>query len=47
VLVTGGAGFVGTTLVRRQVASGYLVRLLDNLAVVRVRGLPRLTAFTN
>jgi len=31
VLVTGGAGFVGATLVRRLVASGYRVRMLDNL----------------
>jgi nucleoside-diphosphate-sugar epimerase len=32
VLVTGGAGFIGATLVRRLVASGYLVRVLDNLS---------------
>ncbi len=31
VLVTGGAGFVGATLVRRLVRSGYSVRVLDNL----------------
>jgi UDP-glucose 4-epimerase len=31
VLVTGGAGFVGATLVRRLVASGHSVRVLDNL----------------
>jgi UDP-glucose 4-epimerase len=31
VLVTGGAGFVGATLVRRLVDSGYRVRVLDNL----------------
>ncbi len=31
VLVTGGAGFVGATLVRGLVASGYHVRVLDNL----------------
>lgn len=31
VLVTGGAGFVGATLVRRLVARGYRVRVLDNL----------------
>jgi UDP-glucose 4-epimerase len=30
--VTGGAGFVGATLVRRLVASGYRVRVLDNLS---------------
>jgi UDP-glucose 4-epimerase len=30
VLVTGGAGFVGATLVRRLVGSGHQVRVLDN-----------------
>ena len=30
VLVTGGAGFVGATLVRRLTASGHVVRVLDN-----------------
>ncbi|HET9894088.1 MAG TPA: NAD-dependent epimerase/dehydratase family protein [Streptosporangiaceae bacterium] len=32
ILVTGGAGFVGATLVRRLVASGYRVSVLDNLS---------------
>jgi UDP-glucose 4-epimerase len=32
ILVTGGAGFVGATLVRRLVAGSYRVRVLDNLS---------------
>jgi len=32
VLVTGGAGFVGATLVRRLAGVGYQVRVLDNLS---------------
>ena len=30
--MTGGAGFVGATLVRRLIASGHTVRVFDNLS---------------
>jgi UDP-glucose 4-epimerase len=43
VLVTGGAGFVGATLVRRLVASGHSVRVFDNYstgAVDHLAGVP-------
>jgi dTDP-L-rhamnose 4-epimerase len=32
ILVTGGAGFIGTHFVRRAVAAGHRVRILDNLS---------------
>lgn len=34
-LVTGGAGFIGSNLVRRLIESGYAVRVLDNFATGR------------
>jgi len=43
VLVTGGAGFIGSHLVRRLLADGYEVRVLDNMATGRpgnLAGLP-------
>src|SRR6202521_5582576 len=39
VLVTGGAGFIGSHLVRRLAGHGYGVRVLDNLATGRLENL--------
>ena len=40
VLVTGGAGFVGSALVRRLLGSGYSVVVLDNLVRGAIENLP-------
>jgi UDP-glucose 4-epimerase len=39
VLVTGGAGFIGSHLVDRLVNEGYNVRVVDNLSSGRVENL--------
>ena len=39
VLVTGGAGFIGSNLVARLVADGYRVRVLDDLSTGRLENL--------
>jgi UDP-glucose 4-epimerase len=41
VLVTGGAGFIGSHLVDRLVSEGYRVRVVDNLRSGRVENLRR------
>lgn len=40
VLVTGGAGFIGSWLVERLLARGYTVRVLDDLSTGRAENLP-------
>ncbi len=39
ILVTGGAGFIGSNLVHRLVRDGYTVRVLDNLSTGRIENL--------
>ena len=41
VLVTGGAGFVGSNLVRRLIREGARVTVLDDLFTGRIENLPR------
>lgn len=40
VLVTGGAGFIGSTLVRQLLERGYKVTVLDNLSIGAIENLP-------
>ena len=38
-LVTGGAGFIGSHLVKRLIADGARVRVVDNLATGQIKRL--------
>lgn len=40
VLVTGGAGFIGSTLVRELLARGYKITVLDNMSIGLIENLP-------
>jgi UDP-glucose 4-epimerase len=44
VVVTGGAGFIGSHLVERLLADGHLVRVLDNLSTGRLKNLAHVAA---
>ena len=44
VLVTGGAGFIGSHLVDRLIADGHDVVVIDNLAIGREKNLSQATA---
>jgi len=47
VLVTGGAGFIGSHLVDRLIADGYKIRVLDNLSTGKLRNIQRYTGTKN
>ena len=41
VLVTGGAGFIGSHLTERLLSAGHQVRILDNLSTGKQENLPK------
>src|ERR1041385_6352886 len=45
VLVTGGAGFIGSHVTDELITSGYKVRVLDNLSLLRHRAALRAPSF--